>query len=139
MLLRAAHKRVFRIQESRSSCPEAEKFILRSWIRNSPGNETRSFVFTKVLIVFTKLIRHGFCKKFCFLPNSPFWGFRILNSDTQLRCGVLLGLSYRSFVSEFRFLRYETSLVSGFEFPESYPSFVYATQKKLFRFPFPKR
>ena len=81
--------------------------------------------------LFTKLFR------FCVWPNSLFWGFRIRNSDTKLRCGFLLGLSYLSFVSGPRFLRYKTSLVSGFEF-RIRVSFT-KLKKKQFRFPFPEQ
>ena len=73
-----------------------------------------------------------------FWPNSSFWGVRIRNSDTKLRCGFLLGLSYLSFVSGPRFLRYETSLVSGFEF-RIRVSFTKLKKKKQFRFPFPEQ
>ncbi len=84
----------------------------------------------------TKLETKVFTRLSRFWPSSLFWGFRIRNSDTKLRCGFLSGLSYPSFVSGPRFLRYETSLVSGFEFRirVSFPKL-----KKQFRFPFPKQ
>jgi hypothetical protein len=81
---------------------EAEQFILR-WIRNSPGNETRNESIYETA-------------SFLFLAQFIFWGV----SDYETRNETPMWVSVWTFVSEFRidfrFLRYETSLVSGFEF-----------------------
>jgi hypothetical protein len=80
---------------SSSSCPEAEQFILRSWIRNSPGNETRN-----------ESIKLGIYEtdssRFLFLAQLTFLGVQLQVSDTKLGYATPMWVFFGTFLSEFR-------------------------------------